>query len=126
MERVSFAKLRWSRIRSFSLSSSTPTLASTNGRHRSTARLAIAGGGSPVRRSRTMSPSTSVNGAWICSFTSPKPCALQRIARMAARFCFTPGIASAPIASTRACSAASKIALASPPMGFISRSMLSS
>ena len=32
-------------------------------------------------------PSTSVSGAWICSFTSPRPCALQRMARMAARFC---------------------------------------
>jgi hypothetical protein len=43
------------------------------GRQRLTARCAIVGGGSPVRRSRTISPSTSVSGAWICSFHFAEP-----------------------------------------------------
>ena len=62
MARAMRAKAFWSSTASVSLSRSAPALASISSRNRSTSGWAMAGGFSPVSRSRTIRPTTSASG----------------------------------------------------------------
>ena len=92
-------------------------VSSISGRHRSTSFLAAGGGARPVSRSRTIMATASSIGASARSVTSSYLPRWKRSSSMAARFCATPSMRRAPIASTRACSTASNTARACWPPG---------
>ena len=94
-----------------------PARSSINGRQRSTSFLAAGGGATPVSRSRTSSASASSIGASARSVIWSKLPRWKCSSSIAARFSATPSMRRAPIASTRACSTASKTARACWPAG---------
>ena len=114
--RASLAKAPWSSTCLTSSERSAPALDCTQGRHRSITRWAHSGGASPVIDSRAIRRITSTSDTSSLSARS-RPLRWKLSSSMADRLWATPSIRRAPIASTRACSIASKISRAAWPCG---------
>ncbi len=121
MSRTTRAKACWSLIVDDRFLMSPAALPSMNSRQRSSTLPADAGGFSPVSFSRTRSATASPSGASACRSIAAKFALAYFSSSMTLRFLATPAMRNAPIASTRACSTASKIARASAPAATSSR-----
>src|SRR5690606_23667804 len=117
MLRTTREKACWSFMAAESPSMSLLALSSMKSRQRSSTLPAEAGGACPVSFSRTMRATASSSGASAWRVIAPKFALAYFSVSMVVRFCAMPGMRLEPMASTRACSTASKIARASAPCG---------
>ncbi|MNL42242.1 hypothetical protein D3C87_1646850 [compost metagenome] len=119
ISRTTRAKACWSLSVDDRFLMSPAAFSSMKSRQRSSTLPADAGGFSPVSFSRTRRATASPSGASACLLIAPKFALEYFSSSMELRFLATPSMRNEPMASTRACSTASKITRASAPCGDI-------